>query len=70
MSMTETPKAGSSTQKFYTMRQLAERWQRDKRSIDRDIKSGNLVAHKFGKSVRIAEDDVLLYEAMGRKKRG
>ena len=64
----DTPKSAVRIQKFYTMRQLAERWQRDKRSIDRDIKSGNLIAHKFGKSVRIAEDDVLLYEAIRRKK--
>ena len=68
MNTTETPKTRPGAQKFYTMRQLAERWQRDKRSIDRDIRSGNLVAHKFGKSVRIAEDDVLLYEALRRKK--
>ena len=69
MSTMDTPKAIPGSQKYYTMRQLAERWQRDKRSIDRDIRSGNLVAHKFGKSVRIAEDDVLLYEAMRRKKK-
>ena len=68
MSTFDTPKTAVGIQKFYTMRQLAERWQRDKRSIDRDIKSGNLIAHKFGKSVRIAEDDVLLYEAIRRKK--
>ena len=48
---------------------LAERWQRDKRSIDRDIKCGNLIVHKFGKSVRIAEGDVLLYEALRRTKK-
>ena len=68
MTTTDTQKSAHTAQKFYTLRQLAERWQRDKRSIDRDIRSGNLVAHKFGKSVRIAEDDVLLYEALRRKK--
>ena len=37
------------------MLQLAERWQRDVRSIMRDIKAGNLVAHRFGKSVQPRE---------------
>ncbi len=54
---------------FFTMDQLAERWQRDKRSIMRDIASGKLVVHHFGRSVRIAKDDILLYETVRRRKR-
>ena len=69
MSAAKNDKVNLPQQKFYTVKQLAERWQRDGRSISRDIKRGDLAHHKFGKSVRISEDDVLLFEAIRRKKR-
>ena len=69
MSTTKTDTPRPSQQRFYTMKQLAERWQRNKRSIDRDIKNGDLTVHKFGKSIRISEDDITIYEAINRKKK-
>ena len=53
---------------FLTIKQLAEYWQRDERSIHRDIRSGDLTVHRFGRSVRIEQDDILAFQAKKRKK--
>lgn len=52
--------------RFFTVKQLAARWQMSERQVHRFIQSGTLVAHKLGRSLRIAEDDILLFEWQSR----
>jgi excisionase family DNA binding protein len=47
---------------FLTVREVARRWQISRRQVHRYIKSGDLKVHHFGRAVRIAMDDVLLFE--------
>lgn len=54
-SLTETPA-------FYTVEQLAIRWQISARSIRRLIKSGKVKTTRFGRNVRIADYEVCGYE--------
>lgn len=49
-------------ERFFTVKQLAARWQISERQVHRFIQSDALVASKFGRSLRIAERDVLLFE--------
>jgi excisionase family DNA binding protein len=44
------------------VKQLAARWQISERQVHRFIESGALTAHRIGRSLRIAESDVLLFE--------
>lgn len=53
-------------QRFYTVKQLALRWAVSERQIHRFIQADELPAHRFGRSVRIAENDVLLFELQSR----
>lgn len=48
--------------RFFTVKQLAARWQISERQVHRFIRNGALVAHRFGHSLRIAEDQVVLFE--------
>ncbi len=66
---TQTPTAPSlprvpahREERFFTVKQLAARWQISERQVHRFIQSGALVASKFGRSLRLAERDVLLFE--------
>jgi excisionase family DNA binding protein len=49
-------------ERFFTVKQLAARWQISERQVHRFIESGALTAHRIGRSLRIAESDVLLFE--------
>lgn len=51
---------------FFTVPEIAERWQQSERQVHRVIASGALPAHRFGRSVRVAVSDLLLYEATCR----
>lgn len=53
--------------KFFTTKKLAERWQMSSRQVQRFIESGDLRAHYMGRSVRIAPEDVLLFELRCRR---
>jgi len=48
---------------FYTVPQLAFRWSISKRQVDRYIASGDLIATRFGRSVRVSADEVARFEA-------
>jgi excisionase family DNA binding protein len=52
--------------KFYTIKRVAERYDVCERTVQRWIKSGRLNAHKFGRSARISNDDLVLMEAAAR----
>lgn len=65
------PRASSVPQqrreeRFFTVKQLAARWQISERQVHRFIESGALAAHRLGRSLRIAENDVLLFELQCR----
>ncbi|MBS0250973.1 MAG: helix-turn-helix domain-containing protein [Proteobacteria bacterium] len=57
----------TSELKFFTIKKLAERWDMSTRQIQRFIESGDLPAHHIGRSVRIALEDVLIFEARCRR---
>ena len=48
---------------FYTVLQLAFRWRMSKRQVDRYVASGELIAARFGRSVRISVAEVARFEA-------
>lgn len=49
---------------FLTIQDVADRWQVDKRTVRREIDSGALPKHRLAdRAVRIALNDLLLYEA-------
>ena len=52
---------------FLTVKQVAARWQASERQVHRLIASGELPVHRFGRSVRIAERDVRLFELDRRR---
>ena len=52
--------------KFFTISEVAERLDVSLRTIRRSIKSGDLVAHRFGRVVRIAESDLRAFLAAHR----
>jgi excisionase family DNA binding protein len=47
---------------FCTVLQLAFRWRISKRQVDRYIASGELIATRFGRSVRISAAEVARFE--------
>ena len=53
--------------RFFTIRAVAERLEVATRTVRRWIKSGDLVAHRFGTAVRIAESDLNAFIARHRE---
>lgn len=52
--------------RFWTPKQVAEALQVTSRTVARWIESGALPAHRFGRSVRIADADLQNFIARGR----
>jgi excisionase family DNA binding protein len=52
--------------RFLTVKQLAARWQISTRQVHRIIADGGLKVHRFGRSVRIAIEDIELFEFRNR----
>jgi excisionase family DNA binding protein len=52
--------------KFFTIAEVADRLAVHPRTICRKIKSGDLVVHRFGGAVRIAEGDLWAFLAAHR----
>jgi excisionase family DNA binding protein len=52
--------------KFFTIAQVAERLQVATRTVRRWIEAGDLVAHRLGGAVRIAESDLWAFLAVRR----
>jgi len=55
-----------SRTKYYSVKEVAERQGSCERSVRRKIAAGLLIAHRFGRLVRISEDDLLSYERLNR----
>lgn len=64
--MSHRTKEQSETKAYHTVKDIAARWETCERSVRREINAGNLVAHKFGGSLRISDDDLSIYERMRR----
>lgn len=47
---------------FLTVKDVADRWGISERQVRRNIASGELKSPRFGRSVRLAPDDVQLFE--------
>lgn len=52
---------------FFAIAEVAERLHVATRTVRRWIKSGDLVAHRFGSVVRIAESDLRAFLALNRE---
>jgi excisionase family DNA binding protein len=59
----ENPADGVGAAAFYTVAQLATRWGISERQVHRYIASGQLIATRFGRSVRVSADEVARFEA-------
>ena len=46
---------------FHSVKQVAELLHRSQKSVRRDIATGKLRAHRFGKSIRIGDGDLADY---------
>ena len=64
--MTEERNKSKTGRAFHTVPHIAERWDCSEKHVRREIKKGNLVAHRFGKLVRVGDDDLRRCERMNR----
>jgi excisionase family DNA binding protein len=53
--------------RFFTIPDVAESSQVSTRTVRRWIESGELIAHRFGRSVRVADDDLRVFFACRRE---
>jgi excisionase family DNA binding protein len=67
MSNTQTIKPVSVA--FYTVKQIAERWQCSEKTVRRLIDRGDLIAHRLGGRHRISEADLIAHERVNRDAR-
>ena len=54
------------TRDFWTIKQLADRWQCSEKKVQRMIAKGDLIAHRFGRLVRVSQGDAITYERINR----
>lgn len=66
MSKTNTDKPVASA--YHTVKEVAARWSSCERSVRREIKAGNLVVHRFGRLIRISDQDLEVYERLRRER--
>ena len=64
--MLSDPPEFNNLAKFHAVDQIAEALDVSPRTISRLIKSGDLVAYRFGRAVRIAEADLQVFLATRR----
>ena len=51
---------------YHTVKEVAARWSSCERSVRREINAGNLVSHRFGRLIRISDEDLTVYERLRR----
>jgi len=51
---------------YWTVAEIADRWQCSERHVRRVIASGQLTVHKFGHLVRVSDADLRTYERINR----
>jgi excisionase family DNA binding protein len=54
---------------FYTVKQIATRWQCSEKTVRRLIDRGELIAHRLGGRHRISEADLMAHERVNRDAR-
>ena len=64
--MTKTNNAKPEASAYYAVKEIAARWSSCERSVRREIKAGNLIAHRFGGLLRISDEDLNVYERLRR----
>jgi excisionase family DNA binding protein len=57
----------TSLPRFYSVDDVAEQLRLSSKSIRRLIESGQLHAHRFGRQLRMSEDDLAVFISMRRK---
>ncbi len=55
-----------TTRDFWTIKQLADRWQVSEKKVQRMIAKGDLVAHRFDRLVRVSQGDAIACERIHR----
>ena len=51
---------------FLSIRQIAQRWQVDEKTVRRLVWRGELTVHRFGAQLRIGVPDLVGYERLNR----
>lgn len=64
--MTDVRSNKPDTRPFYTIKQIAKRWQCSEKTVRRMIERGDLVAHRLGSQLRISADDLVACERINR----
>ena len=59
-------KARTKSKSFWTIPDLAEEWDISPRTLHRWIDAGDLIVHRFGRSVRVSDDDKRAFQAQHR----
>ncbi len=54
------------TRDFWTIKQLADRWQCSEKKVRRVIDEGDLVVHRFGRLIRVSLGDAINFERINR----
>lgn len=54
------------TPDYFTIDQIAARWQISTRTVRRKIARKDLIAHRFGAQIRISVEDLRTYEKLNR----
>jgi excisionase family DNA binding protein len=57
----------SAKPRWYKVKEVANRLNVDERTVRRWIDSGMLPHHRFGRAIRISEEDLLTFERRGRR---
>lgn len=65
--MSETTAQPDHDRTFWTVAQIAGRWQCSEKKVRRLIRNRKLIAHRFGDQLRIAEADLRGYERQHRE---
>ncbi len=52
--------------RYWTVAEIADRWQCSTRHVRRAIASGQLIAHRFGRLVRVSDAHLKACERMNR----
>ncbi len=64
--MTGSNNDASNPEAYFTVKQIAERHHASEKTVRREIERGNLIAHRFGSSVRVSAADLKAYERLRR----
>ena len=57
----------STSPQYFTVDEVAARWKVSPKKVRREISREALVAHRFGRQLRISEADLLVYERQRRQ---